>query len=83
MKLIQTAQQPQATYNVGDEIIVRTSQFDGRTTYPVTTSMTVTKVNRITLLAEDKKGNVYKLDPREDNIRTRKQIIKETLASIN
>ncbi len=83
MKLIQKAPQQEATYNVGDEIIVRTSQFDGRTSYPVTTSMTITKVNRITLLAEDKKGNVYKLDPREDNIRTRKQIIEETLAEIN
>lgn len=82
MKLIQPAQQPQVTYNVGNEIIVKTYQFDGRTSYPITTSMTVTKVNRITLLAEDKKGNVYKLDPREDNIRTRKQIVEETLASI-
>ena len=82
MKLIQTAPQPEVTYNVGDEIIVRTSQFDGRTTYPVTTSMTVTKVNRITLLAEDKKGNVYKIDPREDDITTRKQIVEETLATI-
>ena len=82
MKLIQTAPQQEQTFNVGDEIIVRTSQFDGRTTYPVTTSMTVTKVNRITLIAEDKIGNVYKIDPREDNIRTRKQIIDENLASI-
>lgn len=82
MKLIQTAPQPEQTFNVGDEIIVRTSQFDGRTTYPVTTSMTITKVNRITLIAEDRKGNVYKLDPREDNIRTRKQIVDETLAEI-
>lgn len=82
MKLIQTAPQQEQTFNVGDEIIVRTSQFDGRTTYPVTTSMTVTKVNRVTLLAVDKMGNVYKLDPREDNIRTRKQIVDETLASI-
>jgi hypothetical protein len=82
MKLIQTAPQQEQTFNVGDEIIVRTSQFDGRTSHSFTTSMTVTKVNRITLLAEDKKGNVYKLDPREDNIRTRKQIVDETLASI-
>lgn len=82
MKLIQTAPQQEQTFNVGDEIILMRSNFDGRTTYTERVAMKVTKVNRVTLLAEDKKGNVYKLDPREDTITTRDEIIKETLASI-
>ena len=82
MKLIQTATEPEATYNVGDEIILKMSIFDGRTSRTKLVSMEVTKVNRITIVAKDKEGNVYNLDPREDNITTRDEIIKETLASI-
>jgi hypothetical protein len=82
MKLIQTATEPEATYNVGDEIILKMSIFDGRTSRTKLVSMEVTKVNRITIVAKDKEGNIYNLDPREDRITTRDEIIKETLASI-
>jgi hypothetical protein len=45
--------------------------------------MTVTKVNKITLIAEDKFGNWLRLDPREDEITTRAQLIKELNDSID
>ena len=82
MKLIQKALQQEATYNVGDEIVLKLSIFDGRTSQTKLVSMEVTKVNRITIVAKDKEGNIYNLDPREDRITTREQIIKETLATI-
>ena len=83
MKRIQTAPQVEATFNVGDEIVLKLSIFDGRTSETKLVAMTVTKVNRITIVAKDKEGNIYNLDPREDRITTREQIIKETLATID
>ena len=68
MKLIKTAPKQTKTFKVGDEIVVTEPYFDGRVTEFVKTLMTVTKVNRVTLIAEDKKGNVYQLDTRYDNI---------------
>ena len=82
MKLIQTAPKPEATYNIGDEIILKLSIFDGRCSQTKLVSMMVTKVNRITIVAKDKEGNIYNLDPRTDRITNRKQIVEETLAAI-
>lgn len=82
MKRIQIASQQEATYSVGDEIVLKLSIFDGRTSEIKLVGMTVTKVNRITIVAKDKEGNIYNLDPRTDRITTREEIIKKTLASI-
>ena len=82
MKLIQTAPQAEQTFNVGDEIVLKLSIFDGRSSQTKLVSMEVTKVNRITIVAKDKQGNIYNLDPRADRITTRDEIVKETLASI-
>ena len=82
MKLIKPAPQQQATYKVGDEIVLKLSFFDGRTSQTRLVSMEVIKVNRITIVAKDKEGNIYNLDPREDRITTRDEIVKEALASI-
>ena len=82
MKLIQTAPQAEQTFNVGDEIVLKLSIFDGRSSQTKLVSMEVTKVNRITIVAKDKEGNIYNLDPRTDRITTRDEIVKETLASI-
>jgi hypothetical protein len=83
MKLIKSAPCQEATYKVGDEIIFQYSIFDGRTSECKRKSMTVTKVNKITLIAEDKFGNWLRLDPREDEITTRAQLIKELNDSID
>lgn len=82
MKLIQTAKQQEATYSVGDEIIFTQSIFDGRTTHQAKVQLRITKVNKVTLIAEDKTGNVYKLDPREGNITTRDQFVASMMDSI-
>jgi hypothetical protein len=83
MKLIKTSSpQQEATYKVGDEIILQYSIFDGRTSECKRKAMTVTKVNKISLIAEDKFGNCFGLDPREDEITTRAQLIKELNDSI-
>ena len=71
MKLIKTAPKQTKTFKTGDEIVVESSYFDGRVTEFVKTLMTVTKVNRVTLIADDKKGNTYRLDTRYDNITLR------------
>ena len=71
MKLIKTAPKQTKTFKTGDEIVVESSYFDGRVTEFVKTLMTVTKVNRVTLIADDKKGNTYQLDTRYDNITLR------------
>jgi hypothetical protein len=43
MKLIQTAPQQEQTFNVGDEIILKMSIFDGRSSQTKLVSMEVTK----------------------------------------
>ncbi len=83
MKLIKSAPRQEATYKVGDEIILQYSIFDGRTSECKRKAMTVTKVNKISLIAEDKFGNWLRLDPREDKITTRTQLIKELNDSID
>ena len=82
MKVIKAAPQQKATYKVGDEIIFQYSIFDGRTSELKRKAMTVTKVNMVTIIAEDKNGNWYGIDPREDNITTREQLIKNLNDSI-
>jgi hypothetical protein len=82
MKLIKTAPQQEAIYKVGDEIVLQYSIFDGRTSECKRKAMTVTKVNKISLIAEDKFGNCLRLDPREDKITTRAQLTKELNDSI-
>ena len=83
MKVIKAAPQQEATYKVGDEIIFQYSIFDGRTSERKRKAMTVTKVNKVTIVAEDKHGNWLSLDPREDNITTREQLIKNLNDSID
>jgi hypothetical protein len=83
MKLIKSAPCHEATYKVGDEIILQYSIFDGRTSECKHKAMTVTKVNKVTIIAEDKFGNWLRLDPREDKITTRAQLIKELNESID
>jgi hypothetical protein len=82
MKVIKAAPQQEATYKVGDEIIFQYSIFDGRTCERKRKAMTVIKVNKVTLIAEDKFGNWLRLDPNEDKITTREQLIKELNDSI-
>ena len=83
MKLLKAAPQQKATYKVGDEIIFQYSIFDGRTSERKRKAMTVIKVNKVTLIAEDKHGNWLSLDPRKDNITTREQLIKNLNDSID
>lgn len=71
MKLIKPAPKQTKTFKAGDEIVVTEPYFDGRVTEFVKTLMTVTKVNRVTLIADDKKGNTYQLDSRYDDITLR------------
>ena len=82
MKLVKSATRQEATYKVGDEIIFQQSIFDGRTSHRKNIAMTVIKVNKVTLIAEDKFGNWLRLDPNEDKITTREVLIKELNDSI-
>jgi len=68
MKMIKqaTKKEVEVVRNVGDNVIIQTSQFDGRTTELVYTEMTVVKVNRQTLDLADAAGNVVRFDERRD-----------------
>lgn len=85
MKLIAKQLHPveTPTFTVGQEIILVNWAFDGRTSAHRLHALTVTKVNRVTLIAADKKGNEYSIDPRTDKLTTRKEIIENALAEIN
>ena len=78
MKLIKKAPQtqPQASLRVevGDLIVVQPpSSPDGRGGWdtPSKIDMTVLKVHKVTFDAEDLKGNVYRLDIREDKFQVK------------
>lgn len=85
MKLIAKQLHPVETpaFTVGQEIILANWAFDGRTSTRRLHALTVTKVNRITLIAVDKQGNEYNVDPRTDLLTSREEIIKNALAAIN
>lgn len=85
MKLIAKTLHPveTPTFTVGQEIILTSWAFDGRTSTREFYALTVTKVNRITLIAADKQGNEYNVDPRTDSLTSREEIIKAALAAIN
>lgn len=85
MKLIAKKLNPveTPTFTVGQEIILANWAFDGRTSVRKLYVLTVTKVNRITLIAVDKAGNEYNVDPRTDTLTSREEIIKNALATIN
>jgi hypothetical protein len=72
MKLIKKAQPKQvnklANLEVGDKVEVRTYTHDGRCgTIEGVFRFNVLKVNKVTFEAQDKEGNVYLIDSREDN----------------
>lgn len=68
MKLIRKAQPKQVNLNVGDKVQVTHLQGDGRGA--VLTSkvrLEVVKVNKVTFDAQDKEGNVFRVDIDTDN----------------
>ena len=72
MKLIKKAQPKQvnklANLNIGDRVVVKTYTHDGRNgTIVGTFRFNVLKVNKVTFEGQDKEGNVYLIDSREDN----------------
>jgi hypothetical protein len=72
MKLIKKAQPKQvnklANLNIGDRVVVKTYTPDGRNgTIMGTYRFNVLKVNKVTFEGQDKEGNVYLIDSREDN----------------
>ena len=72
MKLIKKAQPKQvnklANLNIGDRVVVKTFAPDGRNgTIVGTYRFNVLKVNKVTFEGQDKEGNVYLIDSREDN----------------
>ena len=72
MKLIKKAQPKQdnklANLNVGDKVRVKTYAPDGRNgTIVGTFNFTVLKVNKVTFEGQDREGNVYLVDSRDDN----------------
>lgn len=78
MKLIKKAQPEVQTANalvaIGDQIAYQApANHDGRGGYdlPPLQEMTVTKINKFTFDAEDNKGNVYRLDVREDRFQVK------------
>lgn len=79
MKLIKKAQVKEVAlkdrFQVGDVVKFTGTFFDGRGTENYTRKLTVTQVNRVTIDAEDKKGNVYRLDA-TDLMYTVKLILK-------
>lgn len=85
MKLIAKTLHPveTPTFTVGQEIILANWYFDGRTSVRKLYALTVTKVNRITLIAVDKNGDEYHVNTRTDSLTTREEIIKNALAAIN
>jgi hypothetical protein len=62
-------------FSVGDTIKYSGSFFDGRSYESYTRKMKVVKVNRVTIDAEDKNGNIYRLN--EMDLRSTKKIIQE------
>ena len=66
-------------YKVGDTIKYRGSAFDGRSYESYTRKMKVVKVNRVTIDAEDKKGNIYRLDG--NDLMTVEKIIQEEVVN--
>jgi hypothetical protein len=78
MKLIKKAEaaKTQIIRNIGDNVIVVGTFFDGRTCETVYTKGTVIKVNRITLDIKDDVGNVYRVDPRKEKVVTEEQMCK-------
>ena len=83
MKLLQKQAVETPTFTVGQEIILVLYPFDGRTSVRKLYALTVTKVNRVTLTAVNKKGEEFLVDTRTDKITTREEIIKNALAEIN
>ena len=72
MKLIKKAQpvtvNKLANLNVGDKVRVQTVTHDGRNGSIVGIyNFTVLKVNKVTFEGQDKEGNVYQIDSRDDN----------------
>lgn len=71
MKLIKKAQPKQvnelANLNTGDKVEVKTYTPDGRNgTIMGTYNLTVLKVNKVTFEGQDKEGNVYLIDSRDE-----------------
>lgn len=64
-------------FSVGDIIKYSSTFFDGRGYENYTRKMKVVKVNRVTIDAEDKKGNVYRLDV--NDLRGVKKIVQEEI----
>jgi hypothetical protein len=78
MKLIKKAQEPEPKANqfvtVGDLIAYQApANHDGRGGWdvPPPREMAVKKVNKFTFDAEDTKGNLYRLDIREDKFQVK------------
>tara|TARA_R110000868_G_scaffold103681_1_gene285332 strand:+ start:5963 stop:6196 length:234 start_codon:yes stop_codon:yes gene_type:complete len=72
MKLIKKAQTVTvnrlAKLNVGDKVRVQTVTHDGRNGSIVGIyNFTVLKINKVTFEGQDKEGNVYQIDSRDDN----------------
>jgi len=72
MKLIRKAQpvtvNKLANLNVGDKVLVKTFTPDGRNgTIVGEYCLGVVKVNKVTFEGQDKEGNVYLVDSRDDN----------------
>ncbi len=72
MKLIRKAQpvtvNKLANLNIGDRVEVRTYTHDGRCgTIEGIFNFNVLKVNKVTFEGQDKEGNVYLIDSRDDN----------------
>ncbi len=72
MKLIRKAQpvtvNKLANLNIGDKVLVKTFAPDGRNgTIVGEYRLEVVKVNKVTFEGQDKEGNVYLIDSRDDN----------------
>jgi len=79
MKMIKQPAKKTVKRNIGDQVIVEDYCFDGRTTVPIYTRATITKINRITMHLEDENGYVILFDPRECDIVTEEEIAAKVM----
>ena len=78
MKMIKQPAKKDVKYSVGDKVIVEEYRFAvGTETYY--TTVTITKMNRITMQVEDENGYGFLFDPREAKIVTEEDIAKKAM----
>jgi hypothetical protein len=79
MKMIKQPAKKTVKRNVGDKVIVEEYCFDGRTTVPIYTRATITKINRITMHLEDENGYGILFDPRECDLVAEEEIAAKAM----